>query len=179
MLSNVSLAIGIAIGLLAECEAVEVRSSTTLWQTGEPANVDNPECGADATKMTAGDVILKVGAAVIDKYVGAPVASTVIDNLDPATKNWLKVRLGLHGGKATCATQCVVFPNGNARLEACLVEDSGAGLQCTTATADYPWGRVEAFSTAATDSGKAKVFCAHGKNWSHDRNRFFYVTANY
>lgn len=169
---------GVALAGAPSARAVEARATIELVQTGESAKVENPGC-ADGVNVSAADVILKVGSAVADEYIGAPITSTVIENLSPGNRDWLKVRLGLHDGKSTCAIQCVVLPNTQARLEACLSETGGDGLQCYKEPGDYPWGRVESFTTAVTDSGAAKVFCARGKNWSHNRNRWFVVTANW
>jgi len=123
-------------------------------------------------------VILQSGAAVIDAHVGVPVASVILENLSPGNKNWLKVRLGLHNGPSFCATQCVTYPkNVGAKAQACMSETGGDGLRCYSSAGDYDWGRVENFTFASTE--KVTVFCARGKNWSHNRNRWFIVKATW
>jgi hypothetical protein len=157
--------------------AEEVRAGMVLYQTGESAAVHSPDCSSGGP--TAADVVLKVGAAVLDRAIGAPVTSAILNNLSPGNVDWLKARLGLHNGKSACATQCVVYPAGvNARLEAGMGEHPGhEGLRWFDHPGEIDWGAVENFSTATT--GKAQLFCAQGKNWSHNRNRVFYVKATY
>jgi hypothetical protein len=149
-----------------------------LTQTGDPARVDNPDCSTTTGGMTAGDLVLIVGAAAIDAYVGSPVALPMLKVADRGQLDWLKVRLGLHDGKSTCATQCVVIPASlpSPEIQACMSESGGDGLECTNTARRYPFGAMENF-TIATTSGGARVACVLGKNWSHNRNRWFYVQA--
>ena len=81
-----------------------------LVQIDEPARVDDPECG-DAGLMTAADVILKLGTAAMDAACHRRTGhAPIVDKLEPRQPNWLKVRLGLHDSKSSCATQCIVYP---------------------------------------------------------------------
>lgn len=156
----------------------EAVAQIELMQTGEPARVYNPACAVRA-ELSAADVILKAGAALIDDYIGVPITSAVIDKMPPGNKNWLKARLGIHGGPAHCASLCVTYPsNAQATLQACLSETGGDGAACYETDSDYPWGRVEHFTTEDTNNGTS-VFCAHGKNWSHNHNRWFAVKATW
>jgi len=170
------LTLGTAVCLSPAAKADEVVARTELLQTGEPARVHNPDCSA-GYEISAGNLVLWLGPKAIDYFIGAPIVSEAFKHLNEGNQNWLKVRMGLHNGPSHCATQCVVVPRRSFTGYACLSETGGDGLECHTAAADYPWGRVENFSVTWTEN--AGVFCASGKNWSHNRNRLFTVKAVY
>jgi hypothetical protein len=157
-----------------------VEARVELLQTGEPASVHNPDCADGAAPMTAADLVLKVGAAAVDAYIGYPVVTPLLEKADSGQVNWLKVRMGLHNGKAHCATQCIIVPAASfkdSKDEVCMSETGGDGLECHSGNADYPWGWMGNFSyTRTSNSG---VICAYAKNWSHNRNRWFILRSTY
>lgn len=162
----------------------KVEAEVLLPQTGEKAGQHNPPCGNQVVGPTAADVILRAGAAAIDAYIGQPLVGPALEQASPGNQQWLKDRLGLpRNGPSTCATQCVIYPIGvTARiLDACLTESGTDGSRCYTAPSDHDaggdhqYGRVENFTYGKTQN--ANVFCATGKNWSHNRNRRFLVRA--
>jgi len=169
----------------ATAQEPRVFSDVILLQSGEPAREHRPGCGGP-NAMTAGDVILKLGAAAIDAAGGEGVATAIVDRASPEQRNWLKVRLGLHGGPSSCATACVIVPEGvTPRLEACMAEHPGWDHKaCYTSASDHDLGhphafaRVENFTRERTSTGTT-VFCARGMNWSHNQNRVFRVQANW
>jgi len=175
----VSSLVYLALATSIAAQPIRVEARLELPQTIEPAGQDNPPCGNPAAaKLTAGDLVIKAGAAAIDAYIGAPVTSTILGKKEPGNQQWLRDRLGTsqNNGKASCATQCIAYPrNVSAKLDACLTESGGDGAHCFSATGNSEWGRVENFTRSQTD--KANVFCATGKNWSHNRNRWFVVRA--
>jgi hypothetical protein len=156
--------------------AEEVVARTELLQTGEPARVHNPDC-SDGFGITAANLVLWLGPKILDSFIGYPVLSEAFSRMSEGNRNWFKVRMGLHDGPSHCATQCVVVPRVSFRGVACLSETGGDGLECHEQAADYPWGRVENFTITWT--ANYGVFCASGKNWSHNRNRWFTVKAIY
>jgi hypothetical protein len=173
------LALATLTAIATPASAGTSESRVELKQTGESARRNNPACATGAG-MTAADFILKVGAVVVDRYIGQPVTMTILEQTSPGNREWLKGRLGIHDGRATCATLCVVVPNNvNPRLEACLSETGGDGLGCfnhTTENADPPaFAAIQSFTDGRT--ANAHVFCASGKNWSHNRDRWFIVRA--
>jgi hypothetical protein len=178
-----SIALGLALSgvIVTGAASTEVVNRVELLQTGQSARVHNPACATGAG-LTVADLILNAGAAAIDHFTGAPFAQTILEQAPPGNRNWLEVRLGIHDGKSTCATICVAYPaDKNANLSACLSETGGEGLGCfagKTDDADPPaWAAIQNFTTGAT--AKTKVFCATGKNWSHNRNRWFIVKATW
>jgi len=165
-------------------EQPKARARLELPQTGKPAGQHNPPCSTPVTGTQASDVLLKLGAAGIDSLIGAPVASAALEKAPPGNIQWLKDRIGIsnNDGPSTCATQCVVAPkNANPRFDACMTETGGDGAHCVPSAQDYngggdhQFGRLENFTRTTTD--KATLFCATGKNWSHNRNRWFEVRA--
>jgi hypothetical protein len=162
--------------------AKEVSSEIELKQTGESARVPSPECGRGAS-MTAADLILKAGTAAIDAYIGQPVTSTLLEKMPPGNRDWLKGRLGIHDGKSTCGTVCVAVPaKARVTYSACASETGRDGLGCSSKAGDLDppahFG-IASFTASTTRSGRVRVICASGKNWSHNRDRWFSVKASY
>jgi hypothetical protein len=155
-------------------EEGRTHAQTELLQTGEPARVNNPDCTNDWS-IRASNVIFKLGTTVIDRYIGVPVSATVLRFASENDRNWLAVRLGIHSGGSSCATQCVIYPKGVKIKEkkACIAETGGDGSTCADSDREVDWGRLENFSTSETPN--AVVFCASAKNWSHNRNRWFTI----
>lgn len=172
--------VALCVATSLEAQNVRVQAKIELPQTIEPAGINNPPCGdPKAADMTAGDLLIKAGAAAIDAYIQLPVTSTLLEKMEPGNRQWLRDRLGAsqNNGKASCATLCITYPtNLNPTVDACTTETGGDGAHCRTAPADTNFARVENFTKATT--GTTTVFCATGKNWSHNKNRWFYVRAH-
>jgi hypothetical protein len=163
-----------------DAQNVRVLAKIELPQTIEPAGIHNPQCGDPRpAQLTAGDLLIKAGAAAIDAYLQLPVTSTFLEKMPEGNRQWLRDRLGAsqNNGKASCATLCITYPTTlNPTVDACTTETGGDGAHCRTSPADTDFARVENFTKAAT--GGTTVFCATGKNWSHNKNRWFYVRAH-
>jgi hypothetical protein len=182
--TTASMAIVFAIHVSAQ-QTKKVENEVELTQTGSIAGQHNPPCGEPEKVFNAQDVVLKAGAAAIDAYIGAPIATPILDKVPPGNRDWLGSRLGIpRNGPSRCATLCVAYPkNVKARVEACMSETGRDGRDCATAPKDYDgrgdhqFGRFDSFTTASTD--QTTVACVDGKNWSNNRNRWFTVTATY
>jgi hypothetical protein len=160
--------------------AARVELPQTRLRAGQP----NPPCAPQITGFSAQDVISKAGAPAIDSQKGAPINSSLFLQIPPEVKDWLG-RLGVPlNGPSTCATLCVSYPKDvKAHVEACMTETGGNGRDCSSVPRDYngggdhQFGRFDKFTTASTEH--TTVTCVDGKNWSHNRNRWFIVTATY
>ena len=163
-------------------KAGEVSDRVELAQTGESARVHNPECKS-GNLPTAADVLLKLGTGLVDKYIGYPVTTTIYENTSPGNRDWIKARLGIHNGKSSCQTLCVVYPKSaqNVKVSTCLSETGGDGLGCRhgdNGDVDPPaYAGVDGVSKAETSQGI--MFCATGKNWSHNKDRWYTVKATW
>lgn len=160
-----------------------------IQQTGQSASQNAPPCGSASDPLKAGEVVAKAGAAAIDKYLetqGVPtvggygITQGLLNAVDNAgNRDWLRGRLGLNNGPSSCATQCVVYPTSQAAqlsIFGCLSETGGDGLDCGANGWDQgQWMGVHNLTHAST--GKNTVSCMTGKNWSHNRNRWFWVVA--
>ena len=158
-------------------------------QTGQAASVHNPECGDGANNVAAVAVVAKVGASALDKYLstqGVPtiggygITSALLAAVDnPGNRQWLADRLGISNGKSKCATQCVAYPTAQKhRLSvlACLSETGGDGLDCgANGWSEGQW--MGAWNLTHAEAGRYTVSCMTGKNWSANRNRWFWVVA--
>lgn len=152
-----------------------------LLQTGQPAPVHNPDC-TDQPAIDAGRLVAQLGAAAIDAYVGYPVATPLVRQMDQGQFNWFSARMGLHNGGSHCATQCIIVPAAaykNSREEVCMSETGGNGLECHSDDAEYPWGWMGHITSKRTSSGASVVVCAFAKNWSDNRNRWFILRSTY
>lgn len=173
--------IGLSLYIAAfSAHGEEVRSEVELKQTGEPARVHSPEC-ALGNSVTAADIVLKAGAGAIDAYIGQPVTTTILSHVPPANRDWLKVRLGIHDGKATCATVCVAAPiQRDVQYIACMSETGRDGENCVSAARELdPPGWAEITSISKSQTSSATLICASAKNWSHKRDRWFSIRARY
>jgi len=158
-------------------------------QTGEAARVNNPVCGTGTNGIAAVEVVAKAGASALDNYLETQGVPTIggygitsgflaaVSN--QGNRQWLADRLGISDGKSTCATQCVIYPKAEkARLSiwGCLSETGGDGLDCgANGWSQGQWMGVWNLTHADTD--KNTVSCMTGKNWSANRNRWFWVVA--
>lgn len=146
--------------------------SVTLPASGEAAGRHNPPCTDGYTPTTAQIVTPQV-YAILDNYTGFPIASTM-SSVIPGFDSWVAARMGIHNGPSTCASQCIVVPAGTA-VRACM-SDGHDGTQCKAlANGDGPlaWAGTESLTKEET-KGK-HIICTTGKNWSHDRNRNFWL----
>lgn len=162
----------------------EVSQRTEILQTGEAARENNPACYHG--QRNAGEVLLQAGAAVVDAYIGQPLVSNALAQVPPGNQQWLKDRLGISNGQSNCITQCVIVPkDAKATYTVSFSETGGDGYSERSSqnpnelNGDYGTGYcgVEGASVAVTE--KAMIFCATGKNWSHNRNRWFSIKAVY
>jgi len=190
-LSNAILlasALAIVFVVTPRAQGKFVEAAVKLPQSVNEAGQHNPPCyDTDIPSTKASDVVLKAGAALIDAYVGQPVAGPFLAKLPRGNREWFEDRIGIPKiGLSTCATLCVIYPAGvqATSLEACISESGHDAGRCYRSPSDYDGGgqphyyaRVENFTTYKTE--KAQVFCATGKNWSHNQDRPFYVRARY
>ncbi|RYG88005.1 MAG: hypothetical protein EON59_05775, partial [Alphaproteobacteria bacterium] len=157
----------------APAAATEVIAEVELLQTGESAKTHNPACGVPGSTTTA-DMLLHLGAAAVDAYVGQPVGTQVLKQVSPGNRDWVKGRLGIHDGKSTCATVCVSVPRrAKVSYQVCMSETGRNGKGCTSAPGDLDppaYANIAKIDTASTDA--STLICATGKNWSHNRNRW-------
>lgn len=168
----------------ASGSADTVQMTVELAQTGESARVDNPEC-ATPNLPTAGDVVVQLGTALVDKSIGYPITGVLWENASPGNRDWLKARLGLNNGKSSCQTLCVTHPKVPVTYSLCISETGGDGLTChdggvESLNGDFvntAWAAAEAASTYET--GAAVLVCVTAKNWSHNRNRSVSLYAHY
>lgn len=156
-----------------------------LKQTGIPSQLS---CGSNESVVAAYDAVAKVGGAAIDAYLASSdykganmqgIGSALVGMVaNQANVAWLHARLFGTTGSATCATQCVVVPkNVDSRLSVlgCLSETGGDGLDCGVSGWNGEWRGVDSVSRSETSAGV--LYCLRGKNSSHNRNRYFWVTA--
>lgn len=162
----------------------EVSHRIEIPQTGEAASEDNPSCYHGGTN--SGEVILKAGAAAIDAYIGQPFVSGALEQVAPGNRQWLKDRLGISNGKSNCVTICLVVPrNSNPTFTISFSETGGDGYseKSSQNVADlngsYGTGWCGVENASVRDTENATVLCVTGKNWSHNRNRWFQARANY
>lgn len=158
-------------------------------QTGVSATEQAPRCGDQRAGVRADEVVARIGAGAIDNYLekasAVPVGGYGVSGVLAAMaasdgdSQWLKDRLGIGGGLSSCATQCVMYPIAEApRLSifGCLSETGGDGLDCgADGWEQGQWMGAYNLSHASTE--KATVSCMTAKNWSHNRNRWFWVVA--
>lgn len=160
-----------------------------IQQTGQAAAKQSPECGDAADGIKAIEVGAKIGAAALDDYLqtqgipnvgGFGVTQALLTRVNnPGNQQWLRDRLGISQGLSKCATQCVIYPKAEAdRLSiwGCLAETGGDGLDCGANGWNGQWMGVYNLSHASTDS--TMVSCMTAKNWSGNRNRWFWVVAS-
>jgi len=160
----------------SQLASAQVCSSAGLDPIGSPATSPDPQCGSEAVSA---DAIMKVTGPAIDGAVGFPLAEGI---KAISKQNWdeLCVRWGLcQGGKARCATVCVVV-SGNVSIDAvgCLV-DGNKSESCHRADNEahgIGYGHVTGFSSAVTPQGN-RLLCATGNNHSNNRFRGFNFCA--
>lgn len=162
----------------------EVTTRIEIPQTGEAASAHNPPCRVE--QRNAGEIILKAGAAVVDAYIGQPLATQILDQVPQGNRQWLKDRLGISNGQSNCITLCVVVPkDAHPTVTISFSETGGDGYSERTAqnvtelNGDYGtgWCAVDGATIAETDN--SKLISATGKNWSDNRNRWFQLKATY
>lgn len=162
----------------------EVSQRIEIPQTGEAAREHNPPCYLGG--RNAGEIILQAGAAAIDAYIGQPLVSEILERVPQGNQQWLKDRLGISNGKSNCVTLCVVVPKDVVPTFTISFSETGgdryserSSQNVADLNGDYgtDWCGVEAASIAETD--RANLFCATGKNWPHNRNRWFQIKASY
>jgi len=171
----------LALSLLG-CNTVlaqdNVHADIKLPGPKEPAREDNPPCASQANVTTADAVLAVVGAA-IDTYVGYPVATGVLENLDNDKQNQLKVMLGIHDGKSTCATLCVVIPKtGAVDTHACM-RDAGGQQNCRDKDGKFGGGPSAVINMSIAQSAGARLYCATGKNWQQGWYKYFSIGAKW
>ena len=178
MKNFMSLAIGMVVATFAGVAVSgEVVDRFEIPQTGEPARIDNPPC-ANETPKNAEEILQGITGAV-DYLIGYPVTTAILKAQSPGNVNWAKVRLGLHNGPSFCKMSCVAYPaNVKVTKEVCFSETGGDGRGCFT----QPGSGIDYTKTVdwtTAKRGNTEVFCAVGKNWSHNRNRWFEVRAKW
>lgn len=181
MHSTVSVAVAISSLLLfSPAKADQIALTTTLPPSGEPSSEHNPPCGADGSPTSA-DAIVSGLAGGVDYIVGLPIASTVIQSDD--ARNWLKARLDIHNGKASCQTLCGTLPSGASFTATGRVSDlekstDAFALSNSNKFHDTDWwAGIDGPTTA--DASDAKLVCYQVKNWSHDRSRDYEILISY
>lgn len=162
--------------------ADQVVLTAGLPPSGEQASGHNPPCGADGSATTA-DAVVSALAGGADYVIGLPIVSTITSNED--ARNWVKVRLGIHNGLASCQTLCGALPSGASFSATGRIWD---GEWSTTPTplpitaSDKPfdpdrWALIA--SPTIADAQDARVVCYQVKNWSHDRARDYEIVLDY
>lgn len=160
-----------------------------MRQTGVSVSTHAPACGNGAQNVNASDVVAKAGAATIDQYLetegyrapfGQGITPSLVSSIgNSASRDWLVNLVGLSRNKSSCETQCVIVPkerDPGLSVLACLSETGGDGLDCgPNGWMEGHWMGAENLTHAATS--KAVVHCMTGKNWSHNRDRWFWVVA--
>jgi hypothetical protein len=168
---------GITLACAANAQIIEAKLE--LKQTGESARKHNPECRT-SDHFSAADVAIRLGAVALIRSVGLPLTPPILDAATPGNIDWLKGRMGVHDGRSTCATQCIHVPaRPQYNVQACFSETGGDKMGCTSSVAENvgppDWVAVSKFDSAPTELGT--LYCATGKNWSHNRDRWFYLRA--
>ena len=164
-------------------QAGEARLLVTLPASQIPASEDDPPCGNTDLEAQTADTIIKGITGAIDYYTGLPFTGPTIQALGGA--GWVLPRLGLHNGKSSCITSCVITPLDSKveRYQACM---SGAGdkpqacfygQNASNANGGLAWGRL--MNATISQKGRAQLFCVTAKNWSHDTSRDFLVIADW
>jgi hypothetical protein len=160
-----------------------------ILQTGQAAREQAPACGNAADSVKAAEVVAKAGAAALDTYLassgfptlfGQGIATAVVNAVNNAgNRQWLRDRLGISHGLSTCATQCVLVPKAQEPTLSyfgCLSETGGDGLDCgANGWMQGQW--MGAFNLTHQETTDGVLSCMTGKNWSHSRNRWFWVVA--
>jgi hypothetical protein len=187
----------------------EVKFEQQLIKSGEPARIPNPACEptsfVNMAKEFAADGNLNTSAQkvaeqlvqslqrkvldsayqslskAIDAYTGVPIISTLSSTL-PEFDNWAKPRLGLHAGRSSCVTGCVVVPSDvSTSATACILNTHDSATSChrqnQANAAGVGHAAVQGFSRARL--GQSTVICVTGKNWKHDWTRTLRLTAAY
>jgi hypothetical protein len=185
MLSVVVFIVATALPAVSEV----IRDQTTLPASIVPASEHNPPCQAGNQKNTA-DFVLSGISTAIDAWIGYPITKATLSatGASQEVSNWLGERLGLNNGKAACQTLCIAYPGtANAQFQTCMSPIPGRGVWACTgfnsapshADADHYWEFGAAVNSSVGVKGKAKLFCATGKNWAHEDARTFAIEVTY
>jgi hypothetical protein len=160
-----------------------------IRQTGVSVSTHAPACGNGAQSVNASDVVARAGAATIDRYLetegyrapfGQGITPSLLSSVDSsASRDWLVSLVELSRNQSSCETQCVIVPkerDTSLSIFACLSETGGDGLDCgANGWMEGQWMGAENLTHASTP--KAVVHCMTGRNWSHNRDRWFWVVA--
>ena len=180
MLKNIAaFTFAVALGLPALAKANTVESRVEIMQTGVPASIPDPPCADEVNDLPATTVLNGI-AGSIDYAAGIPVGSALLATQPPGNKEWLLQRIGVpRNGPSFCATLCAPAPaNVTASAKACYSETGGDGQECFAGDSGVrQFFSVVNFSKALR--GDAQLICATGKNWSHNRNRWFWLKVDY
>jgi hypothetical protein len=169
-----SLALMLALGLPGGASSKDnytLIDEVIIPSSGEPAAKHNPACARDDDKTTAQTVFGYLSKAT-DAYLGGPYTASVSE-MFPEKDAWKAARLGIHDGKSRCRLLCAIVPN-DADVVACMRDNTGKSCTSKNKTGDWGIGWMAVVGVQTASAGKDNVvFCATGKNWSHNRERAF------
>jgi hypothetical protein len=159
-------------------DEVETPRYPEIPQSIEPIQDPGPQGPLCFTRITA-DLVMQFIAGSIHNYIGHAVTSTIWDAQQPDHRQWLYDRLGgPKSGFSICMTKCVVVPTDkNVTYRTCYSETGDDGAQCFGG--DGNGDEFAVVNTSMAQRGDALLLCATGKNWSRNRNRRFWIHAEW
>jgi len=167
------IALALPVGATGQSNYELVTDEIIIPASGEPASKHNPACVRDNDRTTAQTVFGYLSQAT-DAYLGGPYTASVSD-MFPEKDAWKAARLGIHDGKSRCRLQCAVVPN-DSDVVACMRDNTGESCTKVNMTGEWGIGWMAIVGVQSTSAGPDNtLFCATGKNWSHNRERAFSI----